>query len=383
MRRVPLTLALVLSLALGLCWPTHAVAQDAWERTKGDCDKVLSKRAKAKHVGRIRKCAELWETHREVDGLDPKAKKEAQHAFSVLYYAGTDDDKDLAYDALRRLGVRRLKKKQVGLAGKAEADPNAPKYIPEVSGSRQKKARSFVAKGLKLHKRKKYRPALGQYEQAIKADPNYLKGHYNAACASARLGDVGGAVELLKDIESRQDRTGRRLLQDARTDKDFRKIRSRPEFKQVTGYAEIVLLNGAGAEGEPHVKRLRRELKDNGRKPAFVGTDEASRGRPLVWHKPGFESVAEEVKNIVEPDKTKLKVIDFNTAIGKYDFDVYVVWGMPHKAKLLELPEVEKRRRQGSGGNDPANPLDAIKQAKDAVDDASGLVKPPDLPELP
>ena len=372
-----------LVVAAALAWPAAALAQDAWERSKGGCDKVLSKRAKPKHVAKLRECAELWETHREVDGMSPGLKKKAQYAFSVLYYAGSDDDKDLAYDALRRMGVRRLKKGQVGMADKKAAAPGAPKYIPEVSASRQRKAKALVAKGLKKHKRKKFRKALGLYEQAIKADPNYLKGHYNAACASARLGDVSGAVELLEDIRSRQDRASRRLLQQARTDKDFRKIRGRPEFKRATGYAEIVLLNGAGAEGEPHVKRLKRELADNGRRPAFTGTDEASRGRPLVWHKPGFEAIAEEVKNIVEPDKTKLKVIDFNTAIGRYDFDVYVVWGMPHKAKLLELPEVEKRRRQGGGQQDPTNPLDAIKAAKGAVDDASGLVKPPDLPELP
>ncbi len=368
---------------MALSWSLPASAQDAWEQSKGDCDKVLSTRAKAKHAKRLRKCTELWETHREIDELKPKDKKKAQYAFSVLYYAGSDDDKDLAYDALRRLGVRRLKKKQVGMDSGKASGPAAPKFIPEVSASRQRKARSLVDKGLKKHKRKKFRKALALYERAIKADPNFLKAHYNAACASARLGDVPGSVELLNDIRSRQDRASRRLLQQARYDKDFRKIKSRPEFKRATGYAEIVLLNGAGAEGQPHVKRLKRELKDNGRKPAFVGTDEASRGRPLVWHKPGFEAIAEEVKNIVEPDKTKLKVIDFNTAIGRYDFDVYVVWGMPHKAELLELPEVERRRRQGSGDSGSTNPLDAIKQAKDAVKDASSLAKPPDLPELP
>ena len=381
MRKGLLTQAAALLVAL--CWACPAGAQESWDRAKGDCDKVLSKRAKAKQLPRIRECTELWETHREIDGLTPKTKKKAQHAFSVLHYAGDDDDKDLAYDALRRIGVRRLKRGQVGMAKDKAKSRKAAKYVEPVSASRQKKARSFVAKGLKLHKKKKFRRALALYEKAIKADPNYLKGHYNGACAAARLKDVNGAVELLEDIRSRKDRASRRLLQQARTDKDFRKIRSRPEFKRATGYAEIVLLNGAGAEGEPHVKRLKRELADNGRRPAYVGTDEASRGRPLVWHKPGFEAIADELKNIVEPDKTKLKLIDFNTAIGRYDFDVYVVWGMPHTAKLLELPEVERRRRSGGGNDDPTNPLDAIKKAKGAVKDASGLVKPPDLPELP
>ncbi len=373
---------LVPLVALAICWPSGASAQQGWDRAKEDCDKVLSKRAKAKHVARLRKCAELWETHREVDGLSPKAKKKAQHAFSVLYYAGGDEDKDLAYDALRRMGVRRLKRGQVGMAERG-GQAAAPASLPEVSASRKKSARGLVSKGLKLHKRKKFRKALSLYERAIKADPNHLSGHYNAACASARLGDVSGAVDLLGEIRGRGTRAARRLLMDARTDKDFRKIRHRPEFKQVTGYAEIVLLNGAGAEGQPHVRRLKRALRDNGRKPAFVGTDEASRGRPLVWYKAGFEAVAEEIKNIVEPDKTKLKLIDFNTAIGRYDFDIYAVWGMPHKAGLLALPEVERRKRSGSSGGDSDNPLDAIRKAKGTVEDAGSLMKPPALPELP
>ncbi len=373
----------LLILATATLWPAQAQAQKPWDQSKGDCDKVLSKRAKAKHVDKLRKCTELWETHRDVDTLKPGQKKLVQYAFSVLYYAGTDDDKDLAYDALRRLGVRRLKKKQVGMAGRKQRGEAAAKFYKEVSASRKKQARRLVDKGLRLHKKKKMRKALALYEKAIKSDPNYLKAHYNAACASARLGDVSGAVELLKDIRSRKDRTSRRLLLDARRDKDFKKIRGRPEFKKVTGYAEIVLLNGAGAEGQPHVRRLKRELSDNGRKPAFVGNDEASRGRPLLWHKPGFEGVAEEVKNIVDPDKTKLKLIDFNTAIGRYDFDIYVVWGMPHRAELLELPEIEKRRRTGSGTDASGNPLDAVRAAKSAVQDAGSLMKPPDLPELP
>ena len=252
-----------------------------------------------------------------------------------------------------------------------------------MSSKRQRSARKLTDKGLKYHK-KKTRKAIGYYEKAMRADPNFLKAYYNAACAYGLVRDVQAAAEVLEEIRSRHTRQSRNLLMLARKDRDFRKLRRHPKFKEVTGYAEIVLLNGAGAEGTPHVGRLKRVLSENHRKPAFVGTDEAPRGRPIIWHKPGMEEVAEELRDLVDPDKTKLKTIDFNTAIDKYDFDVYVVWGMPHKAKLMELPEVAKARGGGGAGQDGnVDPLKAAKEAKGAVDDAAGLMKPPELPELP
>jgi len=256
----------------------------------------------------------------------------------------------------------------------------APVYFDDVSSKRQRQARSLVKKGLKHHKRKKYGKALDLYERAMRADPNYLKAHYNAACAYARMRDAKSAVELLVDIRDRQTRDARRLLIEARRDRDFSPIKRNPKWKAVTGYAEIVLLNGAGAEGTPHVKRLKRQLALANHKPTFVGTDEHARGRPLVWFKPGFEEVAEELRDVVDPEKTALKKITFNTAIDRYDFDVYVVWGMPHRTQLSELPEIKRRRQGGGDDGGPTDPMKAFKEARGNVEDASELAAPPELP---
>ena len=369
-------------VAITLLAPASALAQDEWDANKGDCETVL-KRAKSKQLARLTECVELWLTYRNTSGMTPEQKQGVARGFSVVYYlAGNDDTKDQAYDALRGIGVKRIAKSRLGLGGgkkKSGARKNTPKYYPEVSGGRQKTARKLVKKGLKLHKRKT-RKALGLYEKAMKADPNYLKGYYNAACAYALLGDAKSSVELLREIKSRLTRESRNVLSQARKDRDFRKIKRRADFKQATGYASIVLLNGAGPEGTQQTSQLKRVLRNNNRKPDFVGTDENARGRPMVWYKPGFEDVADELKELVDPEKTKLKAIDFNTKIARYDFDIYVIWGMPHKAKLLELPKVDKRAAGAGDEDEPFDPLKAIKDAQGKVEEAGGLLKAPELP---
>jgi len=371
------------ALALVATLPMSAAAQSDWDANKGDCDRVL-RRAKLKQLDRIETCTELWETYRDVSALRPEEKRAAAKGFSVLVYKGSPGARMMGKTALQRIGMKPLDKEDVlpREEGAARVETIQPKYYPEVSRRRQKDAQKYTKKGLKLHS-KKTRKALSYYEKAMRADPNNLKSFYNAACAYGRLGDVMSAVEIIEEIQSRHTRRSRRLIQAIRKDKDFRKVRRHPKFKQATGYAEIVLLNGAAAEGTPHIRRLKKVLADNGRKPAFVGTDEAPRGRPIIWHKPGMKKIAEELKALVEPDKTRLKIIDFNTAIDKYDFDVYVVWGMPHRAALLELPKVGKGGGGAGGGDEAQDPLKAAKEAKGVVDDAAGIMKPPELPELP
>lgn len=371
-------------LVMALLVPTAALAQSEWDANKGDCDRTLQ-RARLKELDAIRSCTELWETYRDVSVLRPEEKAAVARGFSVLVYKGGTRGRMLGKTALDRIHMQPLEEEEV-LPRNAEASDGReviqPKYYPEVSARRQKESEKNVAKGLKLHKKKTHK-ALGYYEKAMRADPNNLKAFYNAACAYGLLGDAGAASEVLDEIRSRHTRRSRQLLMSSRKDRDFRRVRHHPKFKAATGYAEIVLLNGAAAEGTPHIQRLKRRLADAGRPPAFVGTDESPRGRPIIWHKPGMEEVAEELKELVDPDKTRLKIIDFNTAIDKYDFDVYVVWGMPHRAALNELPDVGKRQGGGAGEDGAQDPLKAAKEAKGVVDDAAGLVKPPELPELP
>ena len=189
----------VLVVVAGLPW-SAARAQDEWEANKGDCERVL-RRAKLKQLERLSSCVELWETYRDASDLRPEEKRAVAKGFSVVLYKGDTTGRMLAKSALGKMGMRPLPEDEVlpRKAAKPARPAETPKYYPEVSRKRQREAEKLTAKGLKYH-RKKTRKAVGLYERAMRADPNYLKAHYNAACAYAKLGDVRNAIEVLEEM---------------------------------------------------------------------------------------------------------------------------------------------------------------------------------------
>ncbi len=374
-------------LVLLLLWVGVANAQPQWEREKGDCDKILmSTKRSRRNLSRVSECTELFLTYRDPTILSPKQRRKYRRGFSVLYYKGDEDGRENALEALKMIDAKPLDRDLV-FPEEAEASSAVAKHrcvsYPEVSAARERKARKYNKKGLKAYRRRKYRKAVSYFEKAMKADPNYLEAIYNAACNYALLRDSRAAVELLRDLKSRCGREPRVFLRKAHRDRDFRYIRKDPEWREVTGYVEILLLNGAGPEGEPHVARIKRDMATMGRRPAFVGTDKYPRSKPLIYYKPAFKELAEKLKDVVASPSTKLKEINFNTAIRKYNFDIIVVWGMPHRTALKEIPKVKTGGGGGGeGGGGGKSPFDAIKDAtgtvkdaKGAVDDAAGTAK--------
>ncbi len=367
------------AMALALLLSGAALAQPQWDRVKGDCDKVLGSTTRARRaLGRVGECTELFLTHRDTTKLSPKQRRKYRRGFSVLFYKGDDDGRENSHEALKRLGSKPLDRAVVfpdeAAAGRA-SQANPCKDVASRGGKANRTARSLNKKGLSAYRRKRYRKAIGYFERAMRADPGYLEPFYNAACNYAMLRDARASVELLREIKGRCGREPRVFLSKAHTDRDFRYVKKDPSWRQVTGYVEILVLNGAGPEGEPHVSRIKRDMATMGRRPAFVGTDKYARSKPHIYYRPAFKDLAERLKDVVSSPGTKLKEITFNTAIKKYNFDLILVWGMPHRAALREVPKV----RVGGGGGEEGgaaggNPLDAINSATGTVTDTKGAV---------
>ena len=354
-------------------------AQPQWDREKGGCDKVLTSTKRARRaLDQVADCTELFLAYRDTTSLSPKMRRKYRRGFSVLFYKGDDDGRENAHEALKRIGSKPLDRAVVfpdeASVGRA-LDVHRCKDVGPVSAAREKRARKENSKGLRAYKRRKYRKAIHHFERAMKEDPSWLQPIYNAACNYAMLKDARSSVQLLEEIKGRCGREPRTYLSKAHTDRDFRYIKKNPNWRKVTGYVEILLLNGAGPEGEPHVARIKRDLGTMGRRPAFVGTDKNPRSKPLVYYKEPFKDLAEQIKDTVAAPRTKMKPITFNTAIKKYSFDIVVVWGMPHRAALKELPKVQMGGGDAAGGGaEGSSPLDAFKEATGTVEDAKGAV---------
>jgi len=370
-----LSLAMLLLLA-----PAMGRAQVQWEREKGDCDKILTDtRLARRDLNRLSECSELFLSYRDTTKLSPNERRAYRSGFSVLFYLGNDTGRENAHEVLKRLGAKPMDREVVfpdEAAASSAVAKAACKDVAAVGEAREKKARALNREGLAAYRSKKYSKAIGLFEKAMKEDPSYLEPIYNAACNYALLKDARSSVELLEEIKGRCGRQPKVYLSKSHNDKDFRFIKKDPSWRRVTGYVEILLLNGAGPEGQQDVERISRDLNMTmGRSPAFTGSDKHSRSAPLVYYKGSFKELAEQVKEIVGSPRTKLKEITFNTAIKNYNFDMIIVWGRPHRSALKEIPKLPGGGGGGGGGGgEGGSALDAFKDGLGKVKDTRGAM---------
>ena len=80
--------------------------------------------------------------------------------------------------------------------------------------------------GLAYYKAGKIRAALGSFEQALRIDRDYPAANYNKACVLAILGREDEALLYLRKALSLDPK----LFMHAKKDRDFRNMRSHPEF---------------------------------------------------------------------------------------------------------------------------------------------------------
>jgi hypothetical protein len=111
-----------------------------------------------------------------------------------------------------------------------------PRYVEVIplAGTRVD-AKAANARGLKLHRAKKYAEAAKEYRSAIAADASYVFAHYNLACGAALVGDRATAVSELKWLTGSQDAAAKKMLTHGRTDPDLASVRADPEVRALLG----------------------------------------------------------------------------------------------------------------------------------------------------
>lgn len=339
-----------------------ARAGDQWSSRKGDCEDTFSGYKKAK-LGDLERCTIIWETYKDVRGLNDAQRAFVAAPFMRLYYEGTPKQSRVAKDALKRIGID-APKKIPKVRSILEDRPYNPKYNPPAPKGKGalKKAKALNGKGFKAYKKKDYDKALQFYLQAVKAHPGYETALYNAACMYGKKNNAKDATKYLWHLKDIGSKSALEYVNKARVDADFEPIRNTREFKAATGYVKLKLLNGlvdAGTEfGEAELKKLKKNLEKIKYSVADEGKDKHNRTFPIVFFKPEFKIQAVFFKDILNHNATSLVAIDWNT-----EYDIIISWGdtikkdkdgnvVPPKPKVLEPEDFDKGLKKVSQKQD-------------------------------
>lgn len=371
--------------------PTTSADINYWDKKKGDCDTVLSM-PHAYPVSQIAYCTKMWEMYRVVDDIPLEMRSMYAVAFSTVSYSATDKyDQDIANAALSRICVPRHPMGQDGkvreimpdkieceqmntnsIGGTAIASGNPFERIKgsikiqEVSEKQQRSSNAAYKTATKSRSKKRLGQAIKEYEEALQDNPFNVAAKYDLACAQAVTGDDRAALKSLEELYTWDDPVAEQRLVKARTDEDFTTIRDNPNFKLLTGYVRVIIVNGAGAIGEPTVTNIKDKLETHRFTIAEVAKSTAPEYAPQVWYRLGFDSQAEKIKEVLGIQKLKLSPIKDPDSKN----DIIVVWGQPEASQIgagQSAPVVQGKRAQGSE-NKLQDLVDSVDKTQQNVD---------------
>lgn len=382
---------------LGACATEDAApidtTMDYWSRKKGDCGEVL-KSPHAYDLSQITRCTKMWEMYRYVDNIPLKERSMYAVAFSMVSHKAPDAyDRAIADAALTRLCIPRHPLDANGqvreeipdslqcndvtdlsIGGKAMASSNpyqrmkATVEVESVSDKEMSRAASVYKKGSTQRQKESLGKAINHYREALEIYPNYVAAKYDLACALAVSGDERGALRELEELNTWNDAEAQQRIVKARSDADFESIRDNPNFKLITGYVRVVIVNGAGAIGEEHVASMKKRLESKNIPVAQVGKSSGVVLSPQIMYREGFEEYAYKIRDALGNSRM---AVTFDRRKGGMD-DVLVLWGQPEAAAIgagQSAPVVQGQRAQGSE-NKLDDLVESVDKAKKSADHA-------------
>ena len=368
---------------------------DYWSKKKGDCEEVL-KSPHAYDLSQITRCTKMWEMYRYVDNIPLKDRSMYAVAFSTVSHKAPDAyDRAIADAALTRLCIPRHPLDGSGqvreeipdslqcntvsdlsIGGKAVASSNpyqrmkATVEVSDVSDKEMSRAATVYKKGSTQRQKENLGKAINFYREALEIYPNYVAAKYDLACALAVSGDERGALRELEELNTWNDAEAQQRIVKARSDSDFESIRDNPNFKLITGYVRVVIVNGASAIGEEHVASMKKRLESKNIPVAQVGKSSGVVLSPQIMYREGFEDYAYKIRDVLGNSKM---AVTLDRRKGGMD-DVLVLWGQPEAAAIgagQNAPVVQGQRAQGSENklDDLADSVDNMKKSVDHTRD--------------
>lgn len=319
-------------LAFAILLLPTALGASEWDKSKGSCDKHFEAYEGA-DLATLKQCLMLWEAYKPTSDIDNEDKKRLAPVLNRLYWSGDEEAKYYAQQSMTRMQIQpssapanagaTAAKQYNSQKVEEKAKPERPKYRPrEASKPERAAAEKQVSLGLKEHKKGKYAKALEYFGAALAKDPGSVAALYNYACASSLDGNKDDAVEHLQRLVDLGTKEATVKVKKARTDRDFDPIRDDPDFKRVTGFARIKVVNGVGEFGEDEVERIIKTLQQLGYEVVQGGADKHDRSYPIVWYKKHSKHIAPVLEKALNHPKTRYQLIDWDS-----QFDLIVSWG--------------------------------------------------------
>lgn len=365
-----------------------------WDRKKGDCEEVL-KSPHAYDLAQLSRCTKMWEMYRYVDNIPLKERSMYAVAFSTVSHKSQDAyDRAVADAALARICIPRhplaangqVREEiperlecnnavtEISIKGQAMASSNPFKRmkgtveVEDVSDKDMSRAHSVYKKAVAQRSKNNVSKAIALYREALGIYPYYVAAKYDLACALSVSGDERGALRELEELNTWNDSEVDQRLVKARSDEDFEPIRDNPNFKLITGYVRVVVVNGAGTIGEERVAEMKKKLEGRDIPVAQVGRSDRVVMSPQIMYREGFEDYAYKIRDILGNRKTQ---VTLNRQAGSAD-DILVLWGQPEAAAYgagQSAPVVQGKRAQGSD-NKLDDLVKSVEDRKNSVDHA-------------
>lgn len=365
----------------------------AWNSKKGNCENIL--RNKNSNLNAVISCTKTWETYRDVTNITLSERSMYAVAFSrVSYLAPNDYDRAVADAALARICIPRhpindndeiiesqpesldcnaqvsdISISGRGLGSNRLIDLRRQTSIIEPSNADAVNSEKLRKEGDKYKKKGNYTNAISSYRKALQANPYNVRAKYNlAATYSLDMNEKSSLMEL-QDLYSWDDDDAEDSVSSAATDDDFYNVRDNPNFKLMTGYMRIVIMNGAKDFGKPKVAEWKEKLTKNNIAVSAMSSSTNAIIAPQIWYREGFDAYALRIRNVLGlPKNTPVQV----NRDKKSDADILVVWGQPEAATVAKgqtAPVVQGKRAVGSG-----NKLDeltnSVEETKTSISNA-------------
>ena len=315
--------AVLACLAL-VAWPGSARA-DAWSERSSSCIKAFGTPDKSDEKT-LMMCADAFCSDARMFAISSGDKSAIEKGLRFMYDKGSDPAAALAREGLVRLDVIVAPRAATATAqGTASAEPAARKRYdpPEANAANRKAAEALAKAGVKLLSKQKYPAGTAQLEKALAKDPRSEFVLYNLACGEANMDDRHkDCLEHLQDLADLDtDQSAERLIM-ARKDKDFAPMRGEPDFKRITGYLRIQVINTIGKNGEPAMENIQKLLEKLEQPKADVGAAEKGQENPTILFKPHAKAQTSLLADLLNHPRVRIDPIDFDTK-----YDLIIRWG--------------------------------------------------------
>jgi len=381
---------------LSACEPKNesrsaASATSYWDNNKGNCDSVL-RSSRTYSVSQISECMKLWEMYRYVDDLDIKERSMYAVAFSKVSHLAPDPyDRMIADQALARICIPRYdisgtevieqmpdkltcnstSGMTIGGQGMASNNPylqiKGIVKIPDIPDKDVAKSHTIYKRAGSERKKNQLGKAIKSYEEALEVNPYNVAAKYDLACALAVKGDRKEALKVLEELYKWDDYEAEQRLTKARSDEDLEVLRSDPNFKFMTGYIKIAVINAAGSAGQEQTEKIKEKLIKKNFPVASTNVTSAFQTQPVIYYRAGFDDYADQIKSILGIQNVKLM------AKPTSDDDILVYWGERNSSTLAS--NQKDPIVQGKSDNNGTNVLDSINGAVDGVKGTSDNIQ--------